>query len=485
MPDFTEEARIVRELLRAGNGPDPFSSAVRTTRMPMVITDPRQPDNPIVFVNAAFALLTGYGRSEIIGKNCRFLQGPDTDLADVARLREAIRAREAIELDLLNYKKDGTRFWNRLLVSPVFGDDGQLTYFFASQLDVTLERERLVQLQRDRDALEIEVDRRSAELQASEQRLRIALSAGKLGIWTINLQTMELTASDICKQICGRTPEEPLSLEELRASIHPDDRVVHFEAIDSAIADGSLLDAEYRLFWPSGEMRWVQIRGQASYAEDGTPMFLTGTTQDITERREAQAQRALLARELSHRVKNTLASLQAIATQTLRRATSLQDANMVLSARIQAMAAATDLLISEDFGDPTLRALIERTLAPFGIDDRQRFDLNGPDLSLPHRSVSAFALALHELATNATKYGALSKDGGRVHVDWSKDDMGLMRLVWREIGGPAVEAPTKTSFGTQLIQRLLSAETGGSAEIIFDPGGIVFIATTRLDDNED
>ncbi|WP_370693863.1 PAS domain-containing protein [Methylobacterium sp. NEAU K] len=240
MPNFEEEARIIRELTRAGSGPDPFSSAVRATRMPMLITDPRQTDNPIVFANAAFARLTGYDRGEIIGRNCRFLQGPATDRADVARLRGAIESRTPIELDLLNYKKDGSSFWNRLLVSPVFGDDGELTYFFASQFDVTLERERLVRLQQDRNDLEAEVAQRNAALQASEERLRFALEAGQLGSWSINLDTGHLTASDSCKAICGRRPGEPMSLEDLRSSIHPEDRAVQQAAIEQAITNRSL-----------------------------------------------------------------------------------------------------------------------------------------------------------------------------------------------------------------------------------------------------
>jgi PAS domain S-box-containing protein len=170
--DSDEEARILREMTRTGNGTDPFSSAVRATRMPMVITDPRQPDNPIVFANKAFSRLTGYEQAAIVGRNCRFLQGPDTDRADIARLRQAIEDRTQIEIELVNYKKDGTRFWNRLLVSPVFDADGELAYFFASQFDVTLERERLVGLERDRDALVAEVAERNAELLDSEARYR-------------------------------------------------------------------------------------------------------------------------------------------------------------------------------------------------------------------------------------------------------------------------------------------------------------------------
>jgi PAS domain S-box-containing protein len=126
--DYREDARITHELTRKDNGPDPFSSAVRATRMPMLITDPNEPDNPIVFVNGAFSKLTGFDHDEILGRNCRFLQGPLTDRGEVDRLRASIAAKTPIELELLNYRKDGTTFWNRLLVSPVFNDDGDLTY---------------------------------------------------------------------------------------------------------------------------------------------------------------------------------------------------------------------------------------------------------------------------------------------------------------------------------------------------------------------
>ncbi|TCP95876.1 PAS domain S-box-containing protein [Sphingomonas sp. PP-F2F-A104-K0414] len=488
MRDIQEEARIVRELTRGDSGSDPFASAVRATRMPMIITDPRLPDNPIVFVNDAFGKLTGYARSEIMGRNCRFLQGPNTDMADVDRVRDAIRARESIELDLLNYKKDGTHFWNRLLVSPVFNDDGVLLYFFASQYDVTLERERLVNLQLDRDALEAEVERRIAELQESEQRLQFALDAGRLGSWSINLDTYRLTASAECKRICGRAPTDPLTLDELRESIHPEDRQMQVDGIERAVRDRSLLDLEYRLRTPAGEERWVQIRGQASYRADGTPLALVGTTQDVTARRRAEEHRTLLANELSHRVKNTLASLQAIVSQTMRRATSVQEAGTTLEARIHAMSAANDLLISGRFESTSMRALVERTLTPFGVEDGQRFKLSGEDLQLPPRLVVAFALALHELATNAAKYGALSTADGVIDLSWKVMDGWQphdLHLTWVESGGPPVAPPTRTSFGTQLIQRVLAHETGGTAKISYLPGGVVFEAVAPLVDSAD
>ena len=118
-----------------------FFAAVEMTRMPMILTDPRQSDNPIVFANKAFLDLTGYEEREVVGRNCRFLQGPHTDRESVAQLREAIAARQAISLEILNYRRDGSRFWNAIFMGPVFGKDGTLLYFFASQLDVTRRRE--------------------------------------------------------------------------------------------------------------------------------------------------------------------------------------------------------------------------------------------------------------------------------------------------------------------------------------------------------
>ncbi len=349
----------------------------------MLITDPNEPDNPIVFVNGAFSKLTGFDHDEILGRNCRFLQGPLTDRGEVDRLRASIAAKTPIELELLNYRKDGTTFWNRLLVSPVFNDDGDLTYFFASQFDVTFERERLARLESDRNDLQSAVARREAELIESEERLRFALKAGRMGSWSLDLQTLQMITSEGCKETYGRPLSEPFTYDEARAAVHPDDRARRDGAMEEAIADGSLLDVEYRLRTPAGEERWVQIRGQASYRADGTPLALIGVLQEITERKRAEEHRTLLANELSHRVKNSLAMVQAIVGQTLRKATSLEEAGATLEARIHAMAAANDLLVNERWESTSMRKLLQRTLAPFGINDGTHFELDGPDLKLP------------------------------------------------------------------------------------------------------
>ncbi len=142
---WRDRARIKAELARLDDGVDPFAAAVRATRMPIIITNPREPDNPIVFANDSFCQLTGYARDEIMGRNCRFLQGPETEPETVDRLRAAIRAKEAIEIEIRNYAKDGRQFWNRLLVAPVHDSGGVVQYFFASQMDITRDRENLAE----------------------------------------------------------------------------------------------------------------------------------------------------------------------------------------------------------------------------------------------------------------------------------------------------------------------------------------------------
>ena len=158
-----DEAWHQTDRLHAGTGKgDPFAAAIRATRMPMIITDPRQPDNPIVFADEAFLALSGYAREEIIGRNCRFLQGPETKQADVVKLRAAIESVGDISVDLLNYRKDGSTFWNALYVSPVVDEHGALQFFFASQLDVTDRKAAELKIKAARDHFE----------QVSQQRTR-------------------------------------------------------------------------------------------------------------------------------------------------------------------------------------------------------------------------------------------------------------------------------------------------------------------------
>ncbi|MER2264507.1 PAS domain-containing protein [Methylobacterium oxalidis] len=286
-----DEARIQSEIAGTDEAGDPFTAAVRATRMPMVITDPRQPDNPIAFVNDSFCRLTGYSREEILGRNCRFLQGPETDPETVRRLREAIAAPRSIEIDIRNHKKDGTPFWNRLLMAPVNDANGQLAYFFASQLDVTLERERLAALEGENAALTVERRANQVRLEVSEESLRLATEAAEVGTWDLDLTTDVLTWSDRTKAMFGISPDVPCSMADFYAGLHPEDLDATSAAFASALDPErrATYDVEYRTIGKEdGVVRWVAAKGRGLFDESGRCVRALGTAIDITARRDTQ-----------------------------------------------------------------------------------------------------------------------------------------------------------------------------------------------------
>ena len=290
----SDDRRIALEIAGADGGTDPFVAAVRATRMPMLITDPRLPDNPVVFVNDAFCRLTGYARAEIIGRNCRFLQGDDSDPATVAQIRAAVAAVRSIEIDIRNYRKDGTPFWNRLLLAPVHDADGRLAYFFASQLDVTLERERMEGLESSNAALLAELAGRFREQEEREREMLFALEAGRFGTWSFDRATRQLTMSAICRTNFGFDADYPPSTAEVSAILHPDDRAAAVAAIEASFA-GEPLEIEVRIRPGDGEVRWIASRGQPTLDAEGEVVRLTGVSIDVTVYKRLERMRAAMA----------------------------------------------------------------------------------------------------------------------------------------------------------------------------------------------
>ncbi|WP_430912174.1 PAS domain S-box protein [Methylobacterium sp. sgz302541] len=286
-----DQARIQSELAGTDGGIDPFTEAVRAMRLPMLITDPRRDDNPIVFVNDAFCRLTGYTREEVLGRNCRFLQGPETDPEAVAHLREAVAAPRSVELDICNHKKDGTPFWNRLLLAPVNDANGQLAYFFASQFDVTRERDRLTALEGENATLTAERQANQQRLVLSEESLRLATEAAEVGTWDLDLTTDVLTWSDRTKGMFGISPDVPCSMADFYAGLHTDDLDATSAAFASAIDPErrATYDVEYRTVGKEdGIVRWVAAKGRGLFDETGRCFRALGTAIDITARRLAE-----------------------------------------------------------------------------------------------------------------------------------------------------------------------------------------------------
>ena len=467
----SEERRIDREIHQTISGSDPFAAAMRATRMPMIITDPRQRDNPIVFVNDAFLTLTGYTREETLGRNCRFLQGPGTNVDDVASVRQAISYEQPIEIELLNYKKDGSLFWNRLLVSPVF-DGGELTYFFASQFDVT--RERTVKAVEDQEEHEAEMQRRVADLTASEERLNFTLKAGGLGTWTLDVPSQRLVCSALCKINFGREPADNFTYDDLKAAVYSEDYPRWEAAVVEALRTDGNLQVEYRVTRPDGRLGWIEVRAETRFDADRRPLLMSGVSIDITERKQAEAYRAMMAQEMSHRMKNMLATVNSIVNQSMRGSQPVDAMRQNISERLDALARSHDVLRGRDFGSASIRDAVQKAIEPFNASNRIHFF--GPDIDLSHQASTSLALALHELATNAVKYGALSNEDGRVRVEWAlESDDFLFR--WNETGGPSVKKPERSGFGSSLI-KMLGMSLQGNAAIEYRPEGVKFEART-------
>lgn len=199
---------------------------------------------------------------------------------------------------------------------------------------------------------------------------------------------------------------------------------------------------------------------------------------ELQARAHAEAHARMLADEMKHRVKNAFAMAISIASQTFRNSETLDEARLAFSARLTSMARAQDLLTARQNGAVDFRALIEQALEPYRPDpEAGPFEIHGPRVLIEARVATAFAMALHELATNATKYGALSVGSGSVRISWAceKDAEGsdVLTVEWRERGGPPVTPPRRRGFGSRLVEQALAEELGGSAEISFDPEGLV------------
>lgn len=221
--------------------------------------------------------------------------------------------------------------------------------------------------------------------------------------------------------------------------------------------------------------KWWDVTITPIFGKDGSPATLLSISRDISAARLLQLERELLANELSHRVKNVLAVVQAIALQSFRGCNPHQIA--AFTSRLAALGTAQDLLIQTVWQSASIRDVVEKALAPHAPEGR--CTVAGADQTIDGKRALALALALHELATNAVKYGALSNDTGRVLVEWRVAD-GTLRLRWSENGGPPVEKPGPPGFGTRIVTRNLAAEFNGVVDMQHKPAGVVLTLTAPL-----
>ena len=321
-----------------------FSQAIGQTRMALCITDPTLADAPIVYANEAFVRLTGYPRDEIIGRNCRFLQGENTDRDAIHQMRRAIDGERVVVVDVLNYRKDGTPFWNAVHIGPIYDGDGRLRYFYGSQWDVT----------------------------------------------------------------------------------------------------------------------------------------------EVFNQREEALRQLQIAEEMQHRVGNLFGVLSAIVRISARGETDVKQVVGKIEDRIGALARAQRLSIGDTggLGENDLRRFIEQVIAPYRTDRENRIVLDGPSITVPRAALTPLGLTLHEVATNAIKYGALKFAKGKVSVEWRIDGNELV-IEWVERDGPKVDHdglsdPKGSGTGTRIVSGMLRS-IGGSITPDFAPEGLTMTVRLPLD----
>lgn len=312
----------------------------------------------------------------------------------------------------------------------------------------------------------------AAEPNLDRERLELALQSARLGEYDWDLVTDILHVSERMAEITGLPPGQVAAEkgEILYRGVHPEDREKTRRLMQAAIRAEGRFEVEYRRIRERDDrVIWVRSSGILVRDEAGRPARVCGVTQDISERRAEEDRRRALMLELDHRVKNVLAAVQALAQQTAKRTTSLDSFLKTFAGRLKSMASANELLTAARWRGAAIAHLAAAELG--GIAPGQtRWE--GPELFLTPRAANALSLALHELATNAVKYGALSVESGRVDVRWTRIADGGFELFWTESGGPPVAWPVHKGFGTTLLNQVTGRELNGEAEVEYRRAGV-------------
>ncbi len=341
---------------------------------------------------------------------------------------------------------------------------------------------QLEQLNRE---LELRVTERTAALETSttqlmqsEQRRSLALAAGNMGSWEWDRVSDRYVWDEGQYRIFGVDPEHfVVAPENIRTRVHPDDwhnLQIGFERIAK---EGRAHQLEFRIVRPDGQVRWCVGSAAATVDSNNRVVRVSGVTFDITDRKEAEERQTLLAREVDHRAKNALALVQSILRLT--RAKSLPAYVSAVEGRIKALSRAHTVLSQSRWQGADLRGLVEEELAPYRVSDAEKIKTSGPEILLQPAPAQTLALALHELATNAAKYGALSSMSGKLQLSWQSINDNLV-LDWNETGGPVTEAPTTGGFGTRIILASIESQLRGRADFNWRREGLHCVISVPL-----
>lgn len=411
-------------------------------------------DGTILRANAADYAPLGYARDEYVGRNITEFHADAEAIADI--LARLSRGEQLDKYPARLKAKDGS-VRQVLISSSVNFSGGEFVNTRCFTVDVT--------------------DRMSAEaaLQEAQQRLSATYESVLAGIGEVDHQGRWLRVNETFCEITGYTREELLERAVFDLT-HPGDVEADRRSWEAQVrGDLDRYTITKRYVRKDGRIVWVEVTSSTVRGPDGAFRYGVRLVHDVTERREAEARQKLLLEELNHRVKNTLATVQSLASQTARSCTSAEDFRTRFEGRLMALSHAHDRLTRHQWEGARLGEIAEEELAHHRAG-RQSVQVNGPDVMLPPRAALSVSMALHELATNAAKYGALSGDGGEVALSWTVERDGTpfptrVHLTWEESGGPPVTPPEGEGFGSRLL-RVTAQELAGESAADYRPEGL-------------
>jgi PAS domain S-box-containing protein len=364
----------------------------------------------------------------------------------------AFDAREEFQMDYRLRRHDGEWRWVAVHGVPSFAIDGGFLGYIGTCVDIA--------------------DRKSAQelLTQSRQRMLDIIESARDAIISIDTEQRIVLFNRAAEQIFQRSSAEMLG-QPLDRLIPERFRVIHRGHVGGFAQTGvtsRVMGDLASLSALRGDGSEFPIEASISQAKVGDQTLFTVILRDITERHRHEKARETLVSELNHRVKNTLAVVLSLASQTLANATDLDAFEQAFMARIQALARAHDVLTRADWIGASLEDVAHHALSPFGLE---RFEIGGPEVTLAPSSAVTLTLAFNELATNAAKYGALSEPAGRVTLTW-REQAQAIELLWRETGGPPVSAPVRLGFGSRLIDHVIAYEFDGESKLAYAPEGL-------------
>lgn len=346
--------------------------------------------------------------------------------------------------------------WMNLDYSPVLGEDGRPEGVLA----IVVETTQQVLAER--------------ALAITEERLRQALNAsGMVGTFSWHVQSDTFYSDARFAEMFSVDPakgDKGAPLSDYLAGVHPEDVRRIADAVNHTVLTQEKYAQEYRLVQKDGSIRWVEVRGECLYSENGKPDRFVGVVVDVTNQKNAQERQRLLAREADHRVKNIFANFHAMISLSARSAGSPKEMAQALRGRLDALLRAKDLVRPGIMGteheseQTTMDTLVRTVLQPYEDGSPDRIVISGPNVPVGAKAATGLALVLHETATNAVKYGALSRPDGSIHVTWNASGDSFS-LDWDETGGPEINIKPQTrGFGSTLIDRSVTGELGGRLE---------------------